>query len=127
VSAQSAATLTLTFDAGADVSMYENARLQVKILDSANAKPLENATVTLLLQCDCRKECPTKPCGECCPSERKIFTSVTDESGVITFDGPPGTYRVDTTYGAFSKDSMVNLSAGEKEKLKVKFVIKEKI
>jgi hypothetical protein len=129
VKQQSAASVTLTFAAGGEENVEaadDKARLEVKIIDRVTDKPLENATVTLLLQCDCRKECPTKPCSECCPSERQMFTSVTNASGVVTFDGPPGTYRVDTAYRAFSKDSVVNLTAGENEKLKVTLVVKEK-
>jgi uncharacterized GH25 family protein len=130
VSSQSTSSVTLTFEVGRTDdpdSTDENARLRVKIIDRVTDKPLENATVTLLLQCDCRKECPLKPCSECCPSERQVFTNITDASGVITFDGPPGIYRVDTSYRAFSKDSMVRLAAGESEKLTVTLVVKEKL
>lgn len=128
VSVQSAATVTLRFETGGGAGAEaadEKASLRVKIIDSLTDKPLENAKVTLLLQCDCRKECPTKPCSECCPSEKQMFTSVTDASGTVTFDGPPGTYRIDTAYRAYSKDSVVTVAAGETEKLKVKLTVKE--
>jgi hypothetical protein len=140
VTAGSASTVTLTFkreSAGAaeaekttaaeSTAFGEKVSLQVKVIDRQTDKPLENAKVTLLWQCDCKKECPTKPCSECCPSEKTLFTTVTDASGIITFDGPPGTYRIDTAYRAFSKDSVVNLAAGEKEKIKVSLVINPKM
>ena len=128
VTTGSASSVTLTFEAGGktDVASDEvKARLEVKIINRETNQPLENAKVTLRLQCDCRKECPTKPCSECCPSEKQMFTSVTDASGIVTFDGPPGTYRVDTDYRAFSKDAMVNLTAGGVEKLKVTLVVRQ--
>jgi Carboxypeptidase regulatory-like domain len=109
-----------------DATSEESARLQVRIIDRETDKPLENAKVTLLWQCDCKKECPTKPCSECCPSERTLFSTVTDASGTIIFDGPPGTYRIDTAYRAYSKDSLVTVQAGEKEKVKVSLVLNEK-
>lgn len=130
VNEQSPATVTLKFEAGAKAevaSAEEKARLEVQIINQDTNRPLENAKVTLLLQCDCRKECPTKPCSECCPSEKQMFKTVTDASGVIKFEGPPGTYRVDTDYRAFTKDSVVNLTAGGVEKLKVTLVLKDNL
>lgn len=130
VTSGSASTVTLTFEAGGNTdvaSAEDKARLEVKIINLETNQPLENAKVTLRLQCDCPKECPGKPCTECCPSEKQTFTSVTNASGVVTFDGPPGTYRVDTDYRAFSKDAVVNLTAGGLEKLKVTLVVKEKL
>lgn len=129
ISAQKASTVTLTFEAGRATSTEtseETARLLLRVMDLQTDKPLENATVTLLLQCDCKKECPTKPCSECCPSEKQVFTTITDTSGIVTFDGPPGTYRIDTAFRAYTKDSLIKLGAGETEKLKVTFVIREK-
>jgi carboxypeptidase family protein len=130
VNEQGPATVTIKFEGGDKTEIAsdeEKARLEVKIIDLETNRPLENAKVTLLLQCDCRKECPTKPCSECCPSEQQMFTSVTDASGVITFDGPAGTYRVDTGYRAFTKDAVVNLTANKVEKLRVTFVLKDNL
>jgi hypothetical protein len=147
VTEQNAGTVTLKFEKGAAEgaaaaataipnaatstttnvgTSADSARLEVKVIDRQTDLPLENAKVTLLLQCDCKKECPTKPCSECCPSEKQMFTSVTNAAGVVTFAGPPGTYRIDTEFRAYSKDSLVKVDAGETEKFKVTLAVKEK-
>lgn len=131
VSGQNASTVTLKFEDGgtataASSQAADEGRLEIKIFDRQTDKPLENATVRLLLQCDCKKECPSKPCTECCPSERQMLTTVTDASGIVTFAGPPGTYLIDTAFRAYTKANLITLAAGETEKLKVTLVVKEK-
>jgi hypothetical protein len=108
-----------------DADDKEDVRVEVKVVDRTTDKALENAKISFFLQCDCKKECPGKPCSECCPSERQMFESVTDAAGVITFKGRPGTYRIETAYRAYSKDSLLKVDAGDTEKLKVSLKVNE--
>src|SRR5262249_47181705 len=103
----------------------EQIKLLLAVVNRETKDPLANAKVTLLWQCDCKKECPAKPCAECCPSER-VFVSSTDSTGVVKFNGPAGLYRIATDYGAYSRDTVVRVKSGETEEVKISLTIKDR-
>lgn len=97
----------------------EKVHLVLEVINKETEKPLSNAKVILHRQCDCKVECPTKPCAECCPSEIETFFATTDALGAVQFKGDAGTYLIATEYRAYSKDSLVHVKAGETEKVKI--------
>ena len=133
VTAHSTQTVTLTFDkptAKADeaasaskTELDKKVHLLLEVINSETKEPLKNAKITLHRECDCRVECPTKPCAECCPSEDVKFAAITDDVGAVQFKGEPGIYRIDTEYRAYSKESLIQVAAGETEKVKIRLAM----
>lgn len=104
-------------------TMDKIANLVVKVINETTDQPIDNAKVSLRLACDCLKECPGKPCDECCPIGNTIV-AFTEKDGVIKFNGPPGKYTVLTDFGAYSKDVLVNVKPGATETVKVELLIR---